>query len=474
MKKNLLKFLSLTTILGTALSLTACGGATSSSQSQEESSITSQAGGNVDFVVPENYDPNVKTTIIFYHTMGQNLQEILDVYLEDFYELYPNIKVEHTAIGSYDDVRDQMTTQISAGSSECDLAYCYPDHVAMYNKAKSLISLDNLIDDPTYGFTAEQKNDFVKAYYDEGKCFGDNKMYCLPFSKSSEVMYYDKTFFKNNNLSVPTTWDELEEVCAQIKAIDKNSIPLGYDSSSNWFITLCEQYGSPYTSAEGEHFLFDNATNKGFMKRIKDWYSKGYVTTKTLYGSYTSGLFTSDNGQRCYLCIGSSAGATYQVPAPKGDSFPFETGIASIPQVDAENHGAVISQGPDVCIFNSGNPQKVMASWLLTKFLTTNVQFQAQFSMVSGYTPVIKSVFDYSVYADFLKTADNTRNIAALSTSVTVAQENLYFTSPAFEGSSKAREVVGDLLDKILVYNGDNVDAYIDQAFKEAVANCKA
>ena len=92
-------------------------------------------------------------------------------------------------------------------------------------------------------------------------------MYSMPFSKSTEVLYYNKTFFTEHNIPVPTHWfnesaddsTSLEAVCQQILAIDPLSIPLGYDSEANLFITMCEQIGSPYTTAVGsEHFLFDN------------------------------------------------------------------------------------------------------------------------------------------------------------------------------------------------------------------------
>ena len=433
---------------------------------------------DVNFVAPaEGFDTETPVSITFYHTMGQNLQEILDIYLEDFYLEYPNIEVLSHAIGGYDDVRDQMTTQLSAGSSNCDIAYCYPDHVALYDKAKSVIALDNLIDDPVYGFTAEQKADFTASYYEEGKCLGDGKTYTLPFSKSSEVLYYDKTFFEENDLSVPRTWDEMEAVCRQIKALDPNSTPLGYDSASNWFITMCEQLGSGYTSADKDnHYLFDNDTNKAFVKKFKRWYDDGLVTTKGLYGGYTSNLFTNVDGQRCYMCIGSSAGATYQT-LMTSDGYAFETGVVSIPQATVEKYesgqGAVISQGPDLCIFNGDDPQKIMASWLLARFLTTNVGFQAQFSISSGYTPVIESCLEYDVYANHLATANTTNNIAALSTSVTIEQKDMYFTSPAFVGSSQARDQVGDLLEGVLSYSGSDLDKYIDDRFDSAVAACK-
>ena len=198
-----------------------------------------------------------EVTIRFYHTMGSNLTTVLDDYIAEFNTIYPNIKIEYTSVGGYDDVRDQISTEITVGSQP-NIAYCYQDHVALYNLALATQSLDELIDSPTIGLTAEEKADFVPGYYAEGAKFADGKMYTLPMSKSTEVLYYNKTFFEQNNIAVPTTWDELEAVCAKIKEIDPKSIPLGYDSEANWFITMTEQLKSEYTSANEPYFLFDN------------------------------------------------------------------------------------------------------------------------------------------------------------------------------------------------------------------------
>lgn len=435
------------------------------------------------FEVPaEGYDGS-EVTISFYTQQGTALQEVTSAYIAEFNKLYPNIHVEHTTLGDYDGVRDQIIADISVGGQP-NVAYCYPDHVALYNLAKAVATLDDLIDSQAtvtradgtteiLGLTDEQKADFIEGYYDEGRQFGDGLMYTMPFSKSTEVLYYDKTFFDANGIAVPTTWDEMEQVCAKIKELDPDSIPLGYDSESNWFITMCEQYQSPYTSASGEHYLFNNETNREFVKKFNEWYNKGYLTTQKLYGAYTSGLFTSTNGVRSYMSIGSSAGAKYQRPTANADgSYPFEVGIATVPQVNLENR-KVISQGPSVCIFKKDNPQEVVASWLFVKFLTTNVDFQAEFSMASGYVPVIKSVTDNEVYANFLAQADGGNYIAALSAQVCLSQSDAYYTSPAFVGSSTARDQVAALLTKCLTMSGDDLDAQIETAFEEAIDECE-
>ena len=444
-------------------------------------------GGNKvllsNFEIPEGGYDGSEVTITFYHTMGSNLSDVLNIYIEEFNKLYPNIHINHTQVGNYDDVRDQVKTELTVGNQP-NIAYCYPDHVALYNIAKAVVTLDDLIasdievkraDGTTeiLGLTDAQIADFIEGYYNEGKQFGDGLMYTMPMSKSTEVLYYNKTFFDANGLKVPTTWDEMEALCAQIKAIDPDCIPLGYDSEANWFITMTEQHKSPYTSATGDHFLFDNQTNKDFVAKFRDWYQKGYVTTQEIYGAYTSGLFVATTGTNSYMSIGSSAGATHQRPTKGEDGYPFEVGIATIPQVDPANP-KVISQGPSLCIFKDSNPQEVVASWLFVKFLTTNVDFQAEFSMASGYVPVLKSVGDNEVYAQFLANADGGDYISALSAKVCLEQEKAYYTSPAFNGSASARDQVALLMQSAFVENdGGDLKALLDRLFANAIKECK-
>ena len=74
--------------------------------------------------VPEvGYDGS-EVTITFYHTMSQTkLQPVLETYIAEFNKLFPNIHVEHSSPGSYDDVRDQIKTALTAGNQP-NIAYC--------------------------------------------------------------------------------------------------------------------------------------------------------------------------------------------------------------------------------------------------------------------------------------------------------------------------------------------------------------
>jgi hypothetical protein len=93
--------------------------------------------------------------------------------------------------------------------------------------------------------------------------------------------------------------------------------------------------------------------------------------------------------------------------------------------------------------------------------------------MASGYVPVLKSVGQNPVYADFISKADGGNFISALSAKVCLEQEKAYYTSPAFNGSSTARDQVGTLLTKCLVMTGDNLDKQIADAFADAIDECE-
>ena len=445
-------------------------------------------GGNggqtvVDLDLTGTYDGSA-VTITFWHTMGADNKALLEDAIARFRETYPNITVEHQSYGDYDGVFEQIRTKLTAGNQP-NMAFCYPDHVATYNKSYSVITLDDLINNKNtiassgemMGFTQAQLDDFIEGYYNEGKEYGDGKMYSLPFQKSTEVLYYNKTIFNELGLEAPKTWDDVEAICKTLKEKYPLSTPLGYDSEENFFITLAAQYGSDYTSATGDHYTFVNDTNKNFVAKFAEWYAKGYMSTSALMGgSYTSDGFkkANDEAGKIFMSIGSSAGARYQRPDKVDGAYPFDVGIVSLPQVDV-NNPKVISQGPSICIFEDENVQEVYASWLFLKFLTTDLRFQAEYAMKSGYVPVIKSVAETPTYKNALEKADGGDFITSLVALVALQQEEAYFTSPAFAGSADARTQVGLLVQSVFskyVLNGDN-SSMINSEFQKFYEICQ-
>ena len=248
--KKLLVSIMLVILMMTSSVLTACGG-------------EGEGGGDAAI--------DYSKTIVFYSTQGDSLQKVTANAIASFEAKNPGWKVEHIQPGGYDETKDKIVSDFQA-ASQPDLAYCYPDHVAQYLKTGKVVDLNKFINDPEIGFSAEVIADFVPGYYNEGYArnfagyesagLTADSMITLPFVKSTELMYVNKTALDALDLPIATTWDELWAQCEAIVAKYPTATPLGYDSEANWFITMCEQYGSPYTSATGDHYVFDNEVNR--------------------------------------------------------------------------------------------------------------------------------------------------------------------------------------------------------------------
>ena len=143
-----------------------------------------------------------------------------------------------------------------------------------------------------------------------------------------------------------------------------------------------------------------------------------------------------------------------------------------LPQVDPENP-KVISQGPSLCMFKKADSQEMAATWLFMKFLSTNLDLQAEFSITSGYAPVIEDLhMKHEVYAMILEMADGNANLQATCVKQCLLQQDAMFVSPAFVGSAAARDYVGELIAYACLYNpvdGQSVADFIKAGFEMCI-----
>ena len=231
----------------------------------------------------ENINENVEREIVtLINPDGEEVQAEVLI----FFELESNQK-EYLIYTYNEKDKNNMVTVYASAFVEDNGKFCLRPIETDEEWAMLSDVLDEYMDDEEIGLTDEQYNDYIPGYLNEGKQFGDGKMYMIPWSKSTEILYYNADVFAKHNLTVPTHWfstsesdtTSMEYVCKTLKTLYPKSIPLGYDSESNFFITQCEQLGLPYTSATGENFLFNTNEHKDLMKKFKGWYNNGWLTT---------------------------------------------------------------------------------------------------------------------------------------------------------------------------------------------------
>lgn len=390
-----------------------------------------------------------------------------------FMEMYPNITIKTQLFYSYEQLHN-FSNDNPYSYSPPNLTFCNSEQILKLVNDNKVIALDGFINSQyvvestgeTMGFTQEQLNDFVPAFWEGEKLGTDGKMYSLPFLKETEVLYYNKTAFEELGLEPPTTWDEMEECIKVIKEHYPDSTPLGYDSPENLFITLAAQYGSYYIGANGE-YLFANDTNKAFVSKFAEWYQKGWLTTSYI----THPTIEPFANQQMFMSIATSLAAIYHYPNRINEEYEFELAVASIPQVDPSNPKANTS-GISFAILDSENAQEIYASWLFLKYLTTDPEVQGLSAIPYKHIPVINSAKESKAYKDFLN-RDTTWQYAPVE--VIFEQECNYFVAPVFNSSVNAKSNVGLLVESIFskYQLGEDNSQMIDEEFRKALDECK-
>lgn len=426
---------------------------------------------------------------------------------KNFEDANPGVDVQIIALeGNYDNLRANTMMDINSGSQTTpDLVIGYPDHFAEYYGGGALVNLQPYIDNPEYGFSEEEMNDFLESYLNENRGYNSqnpNDLYGLPFNKSSEVLIYNKTAFmelfgEDWEEKVPETWDELETVSTEIinlvKAgrLDRKWIvtadnpdtpedetkylkvsdyitqgkfaPFGYDSSGNAFITLTRQWGGKYTErdsvAKGYAAFFEDGVAKTMMQDIKDLHDAKIFNLAANFGAnYCSDALKSI---QCIMTVGSTAGVRYN----ESGNYDYELGVAPIPY-KSEDKKYVIQQGTNIAMLDvNSTEEELIAAWKFLKFMLSPENTAAFAIETGGYFPVRKSAFESERYQTYLTNPADEKKAYSQAANVALNHYNkefTYFVDPAFIGSSEIRTQVGSLFDDIIV-NGEDVNTRFNE-----------
>jgi multiple sugar transport system substrate-binding protein len=340
-------------------------------------------------------DPN-DVTIQFWHAMSGPNGEAVDYLVEKFNaENEYGITVEATYQGGYGDLHQKLVGALTANETP-HIAQAYGNNIAIYMQSDAIVQLNAYIEDKDYGM--DDFEDIIEGYRVENSSYEDGMFYSLPFNKSTEVLYYNKTFFMEHGLEVPTTWDELESVSREITAITGQPA-FGYDSLSNLLITWTQQAGGQYTDSDGNAY-FNSPEGLEALTFFVDGCNEG-IFRMAGEDRYMSGPF---NDQNAMMFIGSTSGSAYV----GSDTFEWDSA-----QVPFGKEKKVIQQGSNMFMMES-TPNEQLATFIFMKFLT-DTENTAEWATRSGYLPVRESARESQVYVDFVATGANPTKVTGTS-----------------------------------------------------------
>lgn len=444
------------------------------------------------FAIPESFDTSRNYEITFWAKNDTNKRQT-DIYkkaIEDFENIYPNITVNLRLYTDYGKIYNDVITNIATNTTP-NVCITYPDHIATYLTGTNVVvPLDELFTDANYGlggsevlFDSPSRDEIIPQFLEE--CSFAGHYYAVPFMRSTEACYVNKTYVEALGYTLPETltWDFIWEVsdAATAKDADGNYlvngqsvlIPFIYKSTDNMMIQMLKQRDAGYSTSAGEIKIF-NDTTRELLYTVADHVKAGAFSTFKI-SSYPANFL---NAGQCIFAIDSTAGATWMgTNAPLSDIsedvlVDFDTEVMMIPQFDPE-HPQMISQGPSVCVFNKTDSQEVLASWLFAQYLLTN-DVQIAYSETEGYVPVTAKAQNSAEYQDYLSRAGEDNNnyydVKIKASKLLLDNVGNTFVTPIFNGSASLRDASGQMIENVAksIRRKETVDdAYLDKLFED-------
>ncbi|NLC33623.1 MAG: extracellular solute-binding protein [Clostridiales bacterium] len=384
----------------------------------------------------------VKASI--WHTFTKDQEQFLEKTVADFNAAHENYEIVLLS-QPYEDFLGSVRSAVVEGIGP-DIIFNYASEAAGYVKPGLVADLGQYIYDDEIGI-----KDFEGSLVDgvmngEVKAFEDGLIHYLPAYTTGPIFFYNKTLFEELDLSVPTTWEEMEKAAKVI--YDAKGIAIaGFDDITDIVqMLIMETPDGGYIDVSNQQVLFDTPEVRAKLEWLVDMVEKGYFRLKPT-GNYFSEDF---NSGIVAGFIGSSAGYPYITPA----DGKFEFAMAPIP---AQTWFPSWNRGP--IVFYYKDDARAQAAYEFVKyFISPEVN--------AGWTKSVVALAPYSwtkdndAYKSFL--AQDTLEAQALQ--AVEANLSVAGSLPAVQGANVVRNAIKTAVEKAALG-----DMSVDEAWTEAV-----
>jgi multiple sugar transport system substrate-binding protein len=160
---------------------------------------------------------------------------------------------------------DKVTTQLSAGTGVPDVFMTGVYQMWDYASAKRLEPLDAMLSDAALTSPDYNAKDIFEGVFNAGKWDlkpgsppGSGSLWCLPLGFELYSLAYNKKYFDEKGIKVPTTLDELSELAVKLKDWNgPGSYGVAVRGTRNW-ATIHPGYMSSFKAAGAKDFVIEN------------------------------------------------------------------------------------------------------------------------------------------------------------------------------------------------------------------------
>ena len=322
-----------------------------------------------------------KTTVNFWYSLTGTSQSALKKLTKDFEKKNPNITIKlQSQGGNYSDLQAKLVSGLQSPKDLPTITQAYPGW--LYNAAKNnmLVNLTPYVNNKSVGWGSYKNSGIKKALWDGANIGGTQ--YGVPFNKSVEVLFYNKTLLDKYGVKVPSNMSQLASASAEIYRKSHHKVRgMGFDALNNYYMMqMKETYGKDFNKNL-------NFAAKDSVKAI-NYYANGVKAGYFMQAGTQKYMSTPFNNGQVAMFIGSTANEAY---LKQGLKKGYVYGVAARPsQMN-------VQQGTDIYMFKKASAMQKAAAFKYLKFLTSKSS-QLYWAKQTGYMPVNTAALNDSAY----------------------------------------------------------------------------
>jgi sn-glycerol 3-phosphate transport system substrate-binding protein len=341
-------------------------------------------------------DADGPVEITLWHAMPRENEKTLDELADAFNSDQDQVQVKVVFQGTYDQTltRYRASTQ---GGARPDIVQVEDSGLQTMIDSGTILPIQACVDADDYDIDDNLPR--ALAYYSVART-----LYALPFNISNPILYYNKAAFEDAGLDPedpPTTFAEVREASQQI--VRNTNIDAGIALLldpwffEQWLATGNDLYVNNENGREerADAAAFDTQDGREVFEWVGEMVDDGLASYVGTDSASIDHLLAVGNENAAMTINSSAALGTVSALLGSGSFANVELGVGPMPAFD-DPDGGVTPGGAGLYMVNSGDDEKLAASWEFLKYLNTP-RAQAIWAAGTGYIPAGKQAADLPI-----------------------------------------------------------------------------
>lgn len=335
------------------------------------------------------------TEVNYWHSMGSANGERVKAMVEAFNDSQDEVVVIETFQGGYEEASAKLQQAIAADTVP-EIAMIERAFVERFAAADALEDLT-----PYMKESGLSRDMFVEGLMGYSEYNDDGKLVSVPFNRSTPILYYNKTAFKEVGLDPekgPETWDELKEFAEKLTIRDGDNIER---YGMTWpivpwpFKAFVAQAGGRTLNEERTDIdFYENGIGVKVLNFWTDLRDEGLMKIPPSKDGHTIARQSFINGEVTMFIESTSLIGTLL----KSIDDDFELGAAFLPKNEVR---AMPTGGANVAMMSKGENKE--EAWKFLEWMLVDPEGGAAFCEASGYLPFTKQMVESSTIQDLWK-----------------------------------------------------------------------